>query len=159
MKLKFKSPIIRSKFISRFGLTEWGKKVIDAIENGANWQKETKYDGYYTRDYSFGKDYLTIIESVSYFEVVIEEKAWLIANGYGAVTTTDEKVAEHYSITNKTPMAEVPFIRVDGELYVSINEVKMNESVQAQIDKRLKKQEIANKAGMTVQEMENIFRN
>lgn len=158
MKLKFKSPIIRSKFISRFGLTEWGKKVIDAIENGANWQKELKY--YYTRDYSFGSDYLTIIESVHYFEVGESDgKAWLIANEYGAVTTTDEKVAEHYSITNKTPMVEVPFTRIDGELYVSISEVKMDESVQNQIDKRLKKQEVANKAGMTVQEMENLFRN
>ncbi|QMV28844.1 hypothetical protein AP1_0137 [Aeromonas phage AP1] len=160
MKLKFKSPIIRSKFISRFGLTEWGKKVIDAIENGANWQKELKYDGYYTRDYSFGSDYLTIIESVHYFEVGDPDgKAWFVANEHGAITTTDKNIAEHFSIVNKAPVTEVPFIRIDGELYVSIDEVKMDESLQTQIDKRLKKLEVANKVGMKVKDLENLFRN
>lgn len=166
MKLKFKTEGHRTLFIEQSGNGEWGKKVIDAIENGANWQNELKYGGYYTRDYLFGTDYLTIIESVHYFEVdesdvpdVPDEKAWFVANEHGAITTTDKNIAEHFSIVNKAPMVEVPFIHVDGVLYVSIDEVKMDESLQTQIDKRLKKLEVANKAGMKVKDLENLFRN
>lgn len=158
MKLKFKSYVHKSTFIKESGDSEWGKKVLDAIENGANWQ--TTKQGYYTRDYSFNNDYLTLIESAFYFEVGDpDEKAWFVANEHGAITTTDKNIAEHFSIVNKAPVTEVPFIRVDGVLYVSIEEVKMDESLQTQIDKRLKKLEVANKAGMKVKDLENLFRN